>query len=116
MRVSSWLHRTAHRENGSGHTPAEPDAQLSELRRILVGPESHAVEDLDARYRELAQAYDVLSHGLARLAGTYESDEARTEMVSEVLAEAVALRRRLDPNQVTQAFKPTVEDSIRHLD
>lgn len=70
--------------------PAHQDG-LTELRRLLVGPEQQEIEDLRARLNQ--------------------QESLLPEDVSRVLPEAVTLRTRRD-KKVTEALLPTVEEAI----
>ncbi|MBV9209247.1 MAG: OmpA family protein [Acidobacteria bacterium] len=70
--------------------PARGDG-LSELRRLLVGPEQQEIQDLRERLNQ--------------------QESLLPEDVSRVLPEAVTLRTRRD-KKVTEALLPTVEEAI----
>ena len=68
-----------------------PEAQLAELRRLLLAPEQQELEDLRHRLSEF---------------------DLRTEDVASVIAEAIVLRTRRDA-LLARALQPTIEEAIR---
>lgn len=77
-------------ETKQNNHPAHPDS-LTELRRLLVGPEQQEINSLRERLRQ--------------------QENLLPEDVSRVLPEAVMLRSRRD-KKVTEALLPTVEEAI----
>lgn len=77
-------------EAGKNNHPARQDS-LSELRRLLVGPEQREINELRERLNQ--------------------QESLLPEDVSRVLPEAVTLRTRRD-KKVTEALMPTVEEAI----
>ena len=77
-------------ETKQNNHPAHQDS-LTELRRLLVGPEQQEIHNLRERLRQ--------------------QENLLPEDVSRVLPEAVTLRSRRD-KKVTEALLPTVEEAI----
>jgi OOP family OmpA-OmpF porin len=77
-------------DRGLSESRAPTDAQMNELRRLLLAPEQNQ---------------------LLRLQERLDEARPRAENVSELLPEAVALRTRKD-RQLQTALMPTVEEAI----
>lgn len=73
------------------HPPSVPSGEYTRLRELLVGPEKSRLEELQRRL---------------------EDRQLRTEDLSQVVAEAIALRARRD-RTLQQALNPLVEEAVR---
>lgn len=86
-------HGTAGAEDRSSPRPIpdDPDAAMHELRRLLLSPEHAELEALRHLVRELQARHP--------------------ERVAKVLPEAIA-RRATDDDQLAEALRPTIEDTL----